>query len=126
MANVEEDYQAVSDHWEEGLDRIRKGSNGGDRYMSKPQASNHRVSVKVAERQYEFLEDRAKELGLSSKAELLRWYITTDMAKTIEIERFEGKSKKERVFLEGVISDGRVTESDIEEVEKEWEMPGSL
>ena len=43
--------------------------------MSKPQASNHRVSVKVAERQYEFLEDRAKELGLSSKAGLLRWYI---------------------------------------------------
>jgi hypothetical protein len=91
--------------------------------MPKPQVSNHRVSVKIQERQYEFLEERAKELGLSSKAELLRWYITSDMAKFIEIEKSIGKSKEERVFLEGIISDGRVTESDIREVEKEWEMP---
>ena len=94
--------------------------------MSKPQVSNHRVSVKVAERQYKFLEDRARDLGLSSKAELLKWYITSDMAKVIEIERAGGKSKEERVFLEGIISDGRVTESDIREVAEEWETPGSL
>lgn len=94
--------------------------------MSKPQVSNHRVSVKVADRQYEFLEDRAKELGLSSKAELLRWYIVSDMAKFVGTERSDNKLKKGRVFLEGVISDGRITESDIREVEKEWETPGSL
>lgn len=92
--------------------------------MLKPQVSNHRVSVKVEERQYGFLEDRAKELGLSSKAELLRWYINSDMAKVIVTEKNVDRSKEERVFLEGIISDGRVTESDIREVEKEWEMPG--
>lgn len=91
--------------------------------MSKPQVSNHRVIVKVEERQYEFLEDRVKELGLSSKAELLRWYIASDMAKVIETEKSIDKSKEERVFLEGIISDGRVTDLDIREVEKEWEMP---
>ena len=89
--------------------------------MLKSQASNHRVSVKVEERQYGFLEERAKELGLSSKAELLRWYINRDMSRAIENP---DKSKEERVFLEGIISDGRVTESDIREVEKEWETPG--
>ena len=94
--------------------------------MSKPQVSNHRISIEVADRQNEFLENRAKELGLSSKAELLRWYVVSDMAKYIETERSDNKLKEERVFLEGIISDGRITESDIREVEKEWETPGSL
>ena len=82
--------------------------------MLKPQVLNHKVSVKVEERQYGFLEERAKELGLSSKAELLRWYINSDMSRVIENA---DKSEEGRVFLEGIISDGRVTESDIGEVE---------
>ena len=94
--------------------------------MSKPQVSDHRISVEVADRQYEFLENRAKELGLSSTAELLRWYITSDMARVIETGMGESELKEERVFLEGIISDGRVSESDIKEVEREWESPGSL
>lgn len=94
--------------------------------MSKLQVPNHRINVKVADRQNEFLENRAKELGLSSKAELLRWYIVSNMAKFIGTERSDNKLKEERVFLEGIISDGRMTESDIREVEKEWETPGSL
>lgn len=84
--------------------------------MSKLQVSNHRINVKVADRQNEFLENRAKELGLSSKAELLRWYIVSDMAKFIETERSDNKLKEERVFLEGIISDGRITESDIKQL----------
>ena len=49
--------------------------------MAKIQESNHRISVKVAEPQLRFLENRAKELGLSSTAELLRWFIIREMDK---------------------------------------------
>ena len=89
--------------------------------MAKPQTRGREIRVKVADRQLEFLEIRAKELGLS-KAALVRWYIVNDMVKAIGIER-EPEDKRERISLEGIVSDGRVTETDIEEVEKEWETP---
>jgi hypothetical protein len=71
--------------------------------VSKPQISGHRISVKVADRRLEFLEDRSKELGLSSKAELFRWYIVSDMAGIIGGGHNKDKPKEGHVFLEGII-----------------------
>jgi hypothetical protein len=94
--------------------------------MAKQHLPDHEIRIKVADRQLAFLENRANELGLSSKAELLMWYITNDMARFTYVESEQSKLKKERVHLEGIVSDGRVAEADIEEVEKEWEIPESL
>ena len=91
--------------------------------MAKQHLSDHEIKIKVADRQLAFLENRANELGLPSKAELLMWYITNDMARVTYIELEQSKLKKERIYLEGIVSDGRVAEADIEEVEKEWEAP---
>ena len=82
--------------------------------MVKQHLSDHENRIKVADRQLAILEDRANELGLSSKAELLMWYITNDMARVTYVESEQSKLKKERVHLEGIVSDGRVTEADIE------------
>lgn len=91
--------------------------------MSRLQTSKHKVTIQVVERQIEFLENRAKELGLSSKADLIKWYIVNDMAKTTVDESKQDNVEKKRISLEGIISDGRVTDEDIKEVEKEWETP---
>jgi len=86
--------------------------------MEKSATLSHEIRVRVADRQIEFLENRSKELGLSSKSELLRWYIVSDMVKTITTE-YE-KPKKKRISLEGITSGSTVTEADIEEVKKQW------
>ena len=91
--------------------------------MSGLQTSKHKVTIQVAERQIKFLENRAKELGLSSKADLIKWYIVSDMAKTTVDKSKQDNVEKKRISLEGIISDGRVTDEDIKEVEKEWEIP---
>ena len=49
--------------------------------MTKIKEPSHRISVKVAETQLKFLENRVNELGLSSTAELLRWFIIREMDK---------------------------------------------
>jgi len=86
--------------------------------MAKPRASANEIRVKVVDRQLEFLENRAKELGLSSKAELLRWYIVSDMAKSIGERESKGKR---RFSLRGITSGSTVTDEDLEEVKKIWE-----
>jgi hypothetical protein len=91
--------------------------------MSKLQTTKHKVTIQVVERQIKFLENRSKELGLSSKADLIKYYIVSDMAKATVDEHKQDNFDKKRISLEGIISDGRVTEEDIEEVEKEWEIP---
>jgi len=45
----------------------------------------------------EFLEKRAKELGLSSRSELIRWYIVSDMEGSIDAKH-EDEKKKEHIF----------------------------
>lgn len=89
--------------------------------MAKVRTLNREIRVKIAERQYEFLENRIRELGLSSMAELMRWYIANDIVKTEQPDQ----SKKERISLEGVISGSTVTEEDFEEAKKIW-IPKSL
>ncbi len=79
------------------------------------------LRVKIADNQLEFIENRARELGLSSKAELIRWYIMSDMAGIINVEREQNKVKKERGSLEGVISGSTVTDEDFEEAKKRAE-----
>ena len=90
--------------------------------MSRTQTLKHKVTIQIPNPQLKFLENRANELGLSSKAELIRWYIVSDMAKTTIDEHKQHGSEKKRIFLEGIISDGRVTDEDIKEVEQEWEI----
>ena len=87
--------------------------------MAHSEVSDYEISVKLAGRQLEFLEDRSKELGIS-KEELIRWYIVSDMAKAIDVEREHEKPKKEQFSLMGITHDGRVTDEDIEEVVNEW------
>lgn len=87
--------------------------------MVHSEVSDYEISLKLADRQLEFLEDRSKELGMS-KEELIRWYIVSDMAKAIDAEREHKKSEKEQFSLMGIAHDGRVTDEDIEEVVNEW------
>ena len=54
--------------------------------MAHPEVSDYEISVKVASRQLEFLENRARELGIS-KEEMIRWYIVSDMIRAIDTER---------------------------------------
>jgi hypothetical protein len=93
--------------------------------MTRLNATNHRISVKIAEPQLEFLENRAKELGLSSTSELLKWFLVREMDKFITGEQKQEKSDKKRISLRGIIRDGRVTYEDIEEVKREWEVAES-
>lgn len=87
--------------------------------MANPEVSNHEISVKVASRQLEFLESRAKELGIS-KEEVIRWYIVSDMVRAINTEREHKSSESKPFSLMGIIRDGRITDEDIEEVVAEW------
>ncbi len=83
--------------------------------MGKLQTASHTITVKVADKQYEFLENRIKELGLLSMAELIRFYIASDMTRI-----GEEPVKKRRFSLEGIFRDGKVTDEDLEEVKHIW------
>jgi len=77
------------------------------------------LEVEVAEIQLVFLENRAKELGLS-KEELVKWYIVNDMIKFIDAEKEVGKPDKKRISLRGIISGSMATEADFEEAKNIW------
>lgn len=49
--------------------------------MAKQQTPNGEIKLRVEGPELDFLENRIKELGLSSKEELLRWYIASDMTR---------------------------------------------
>lgn len=83
--------------------------------MARPEASDSEISIKLADRQLRFLESRAKELGIS-EAEVIRWYIVPDMARTADAERDLKRREEEPFSLMGIIRDGRITDEDIEEV----------
>ena len=87
--------------------------------MAHPEVSDYEISVKVASRQLEFLENRARELGIS-KEEMIRWYIVSDMIRAIDTEREHKSSESEQFSLMGIIRDGRITDEDIEKVVAEW------
>ena len=93
--------------------------------MTEQKTANRRVSIEIAEPQLEFLENRAKELGLSSTSELLKWFVIREMDKFITGEQKQKKPNKKRISLRGIIRDGRVTYEDIEEVKREWEVAES-
>ena len=80
--------------------------------MAHPEVLDHEISVKVAGQQLEFLENRARELGVS-KEELIKLYI----AKAIDAEREESQFS-----LEGRFKDGPpITKEVIDEVIAEWD-----
>ena len=83
--------------------------------MARPEVSVHEISVKVADRQFAFLENRAKELGVS-KEELVKLYI----ARAIDAEREHKTSETKQFSLMGIVRDGRVTDAEIDEVIAEW------
>jgi len=74
------------------------------------------LEIKVEEPQMEFLEKRAKELGLS-KEELAKLYI----AEAIDAAKEKIEIGKKRFSLQGIVSAGTVTEKDIEEAKKIWQ-----
>ena len=82
------------------------------RNMAHPEVLDQKISVKVAGQQLEFLENRARELGVS-KEELIKLYI----AKAIDAER------EERQFsLEGRFKGGPpITKEVIDEIITEWD-----
>ena len=86
---------------------------------TKTQVLEHEINIKLPDRQWKFLENRTKELGIS-KEELVKWYIISDMLKTIDAA---GKDKpgKKRFSLQGIVSAGTVTEKDIEEAKQIWQ-----
>ena len=90
--------------------------------MAHPEVSDSEISIKLADRQLKFLENRAKELGIS-EAEVIRWYIVSDMARTADAERDLKRREEEPFSLMGIIRDGRITDKDIEEVISEWSKP---
>ena len=75
------------------------------------------LEVEVEGSQLEFLESRAKELGIS-KEELVKQYIE----KAINTEHEDTKPKKKRISLQGITSGSRLTDADLEEVKKIWEV----
>jgi hypothetical protein len=77
------------------------------------------LEIKLAGPQIDFLERKAKEIGIS-KEELVRLYILSDMLKISNSDTLENKSGKESISIKGMVRDGRVTDEDIEEVKKEW------
>lgn len=83
--------------------------------MARPEASGSEISIRLADRQLRFLENRAKELGIS-EAEVIRWYIVSDMARVVDAERDPETREREPFSLMGIIRDGRITDEDIEEV----------
>ena len=63
--------------------------------MASIDTETYEVKTKVSDRQFEFLEKRAKELGLS-KEELLRWYIVSDMVRIVDDKRKNRNIEKKR------------------------------
>ncbi len=80
--------------------------------MARPEVSDYEISVKVASQQLEFLESRAKELGMS-KEELVKLYIV----KAIDAECEESQFSLEGFFKEGP----PITKEIIDEVIAEWD-----
>jgi len=78
------------------------------------------LEIKIEEPQLEFLEKRARELGIS-KEELVRWYIANDMTGAIDTAKSDNKTKKKRFSLQGIVSAGTVTDEDIEKAKKIWQ-----
>jgi hypothetical protein len=74
------------------------------------------LEISIEKPQLDFLEDKAKKLGLS-KEELVKLYIINDMLKTFE--NMIPKRKK-RISLEGITSGSSVTDNDFEEVKRQW------
>ena len=87
--------------------------------MAKTQLLEHEIGIKLSDQQWKFLGNRTKELGIS-KEELVKWYIVSDMLKTIDTAG-EDKSGKKRFSLQGIVSAGTVTDEDIEEAKKIWQ-----
>jgi len=83
--------------------------------MTRPEVSV--LEVEVEGSQLEFLESKAKELGIS-KEELVRMYI----ARAIDTEHEDIKPKKKRISLQGITSGSKLTDADLEEVKKIWEV----
>lgn len=75
------------------------------------------IEVEVEGSQLEFLESKAKELGIS-KEELVRMYI----ARIIDTEREDIEPKEKRNSLQGITSGSKLTDADLEEVKKIWEV----
>ena len=85
--------------------------------MARSETIEYEISVKVVGRQLEFLEGKAKELGIS-KEELVKLYI----AKAIDAEHAE-----DQFSLEGLFKDGTpITKEIIDEVIDEWNKTKSL
>jgi hypothetical protein len=87
--------------------------------MASIDTETYEVKTQVSDRQFEFLEKRAKELGLS-KEELLRWYIVSDMVRIVDDKRKNRNIEKKRFSLEGIISGSTVTDEDFEEAKNIW------
>jgi hypothetical protein len=83
--------------------------------MARPEASV--LEVEVEGSQLEFLDGKAKELGIS-KEELVRMYI----AKAIDVERKDIKPEKKRISLQGITRGSKLTDADLEEVKNIWEV----
>ncbi len=83
--------------------------------MARPEASV--LEVKIEGSQLEFLESKAKELGIS-KEELVKQYIE----KAIDAEYEDIEPKKDRISLQGIASGSKLTDADLEEVKKIWEV----
>jgi len=85
--------------------------------MARSEVSDHEISVRLAGRQLEFLENKARELGIS-KEELVRLYIS----KVVDAEHGE-----DQISLEGFFKDGpAITKEIIDEVIDEWNKTKSL
>jgi hypothetical protein len=82
--------------------------------MARPEVMEYEINVKVAGKQLEFLESKAEELGIS-KEELAKLYIE----KAIDAE-----SQKKRFSIMGIVSDGRITDEDIDKGIGEWNRIG--
>lgn len=83
--------------------------------MAKTEIADHNLSIKLADQQWEFLENRTKELGIS-KEELVKWYIISDM---IQTERDRGE--KERSSLKGIFKEGKPIPAEVfEEAKAIW------
>lgn len=87
--------------------------------MANIDTETYEVKTKVSDRQFEFLEKRAKELGLS-KEELMRWYIVSDMVRIADDRQKNKNIEKKRFSLEGIISGSTVTDEDFEEAKNIW------
>jgi hypothetical protein len=87
--------------------------------MASIDTETYEVKTQVSDQQFEFLEKRAKELGLS-KEELLRWYIVSDMVRIVDDKRKNRNIEKKRFSLEGIISGSTVTDEDFEEAKNIW------